>query len=340
MRKFITLCMIALLALGCKVKIEGPYNETVHLNLPQNHTAKIHFSHENGKINANVFLNKKDVDTYRAHYTGVVKYVGEKQTYVFPMEQVTYYMDKLPKKERAYYTDPRPTMTVQYSPKTHAYSFQFSGSKCPILQTSNTYSTGNEKWEEMEQEVKNGSFWTKVKYGIAKAVVFVHSKIQNGFDRTFGKLDFSSRWWFAFYLGGLLIMAIGLKLFTPLCWIGVIMQYAYLQYMSPPFFMLWPSIVGWGWMILCVIPVVIVICMDAVLCVSVIISTFINGFVNFLIMFIPMVICIMSLYSLFHIAITDHIELIVFFIIGALGGGKQYIGTFIDANGNVWRLYR
>ena len=340
MRKFITLCLIALLALGCKVKIEGPYNENVDLSLPQNHTANIRFVREKGKVNVNVFLMKKDVDTYRAHYVGAVKYRGEKQRYVFSMEQVTYYMDKLPKKERAYYTDPNPKMEVQYDSKNHAYTILFSGSKCPILQMSNALSTGSDKWEELEQQANDGSFWTKVKIALAKSVAFVYTKIENGFDRTFGKLDFSSRWWFAFYLGGLLIMAIGLKLFTPLCWIGVIMQYAYLQYMSPPFFMLWPSIVGWGWMILCVIPVVIAICMNAVLCVSVIISTFINGFVNFLIMFIPMVICIMSLSALIHIAFTDHIELIVFFIIGALGGGKQYIGTFIDANGNVWRLYR
>lgn len=225
MRKFITFFLIALLALGCKVRVEGPSNESVHLSLS-------------------------------------------------------------------------------------------------------------------EVAANDASFWDQVKVALAKSAEFVYTTIEDGFERIFGSLDFSSRWWFAFYLGGLLIMSIGLKTFLPLCWIGVIMQYAYLQFMSPPFFMLWPSIVGWGWMILCLIPMVFVFCTNALLCVSVIIASFKHGFVNFLIMLIPVLLCIMTLFSLIEIAFTDHIELVAFFILGAIGGGKKFIGTFTDANGNSYDIYR
>ena len=341
MRKYIIFCLLPLFFLGCKVRVEGPYNESVDLSLPQKHKADIRFSREKGNIYANVFLNKKGVDTYRAAYIGGVKWQGEKTSYVFTLEQRTDYMDKLSKKDRAYYTDPKPIkMEVQYTAKNHAYSIRFSGSKCPALQMPNAKSTVNETWEEIEEEADDGSFWTKVKHAIGKSCAFIYNGIQNSFDRVFGSWDFSSHWWFLFYVGGLLIIAIGLKLFTPICWIGVIMQYAYLMYVSPPFYMLWPSIVGWGWMIVSLIPVVIIICMNAVLLVSLILSSFVNGFVNFLIMFIPVVISILSLIALVNIAFTDHIELIVFFIIGALGGGKRFVGTFIDANGNVWNVYR
>lgn len=339
MRKYIILSLISLLFLGCRIEVEGPYSEDINLSLPQNHTAEVRFSREKGNVYVNVFLNKKGVDTYRAHYTGVTKYQGNKTGYVFSLHQVTTYMDKLPKKERAYYTDPNPTMEVQYTPKNHAYTIQFSGSKCPILQTSKALSSVNENWEKIEQEENDGSFWTKVKFAFAKSFSFVYTTIQNAFDWAFGSWDFSSHWWFLFYLGGLLIIGLGLKLFMPLCWIGIIMQYAYLQYMSPPFFMLWPSIVGWGWMLLSLIPVVIVVCMNAILCVSVILTSFTNGFINFLVMFIPVVIAILSLVALVHIAFTDHLELIALFIFGSLGGGKTFVGTFTDTSGNVWNVY-
>ena len=58
MKKFFIFCLIPLLFAGCKIRVEGPYSETVYVSLPQNHSAKVHFTRKNGKISTHLFLNK------------------------------------------------------------------------------------------------------------------------------------------------------------------------------------------------------------------------------------------------------------------------------------------
>ena len=185
---------------------------------------------------------------------------------------------------------------------------------------------------------------TVIAYGkmidrIGDGIIFCRDKINSVFDFFFGNMSFTSHWWFLFYIAGLLIMAVGLKVFLPLVWLGVIMQYAYLQYMSPPFFMLWPSIVGWGWMLLCVLPVIIIISYNFAMCVAVVLQAF-TSWANFLILLIPAFISIFSIFTLIDIAFSDHLELVVFFIIGACGETYTLIGTFTEVYGNVWNVYR
>ncbi len=340
MKKFFIFCLIPLLFAGCKIKVEGPYSETVYVSLPQNHSAKVHFTRKNGKISTHLFLNKNK-DLACSQYGGSVKYLGDKKTYVFSLQQLTVYKNNLSKKELSYYTDPKTVqMEVTYSPQNESYQIRLSGSKCPAMQMSQAQTVANGSRPSFKEEFKHGSFWRKVECLIGEVLAFTYTSIQNIFDRTLGKLDFSSRWMLLFYLGGLLIMGIGLQMFMPLCWIGVIMTYAYLQYMTPPFFMLWPSLVGWGWMIVSLIPMVIAIVMHAMLCVGLILKTFTNGFINFLIMLIPAFIAVLSLVALVNIAFNDHIELIAFFILGTMGGGKKVVGYFIDNNGNVHEVVR
>ena len=340
MKKFFIFCLIPLLFAGCKIKVEGAYSESVRVSLPQNHSAEVRFARKNGQISAHVFLNKNK-DLALTQYGGSVKYQGDKKNYVFSLQQAAVYKNNMSKKEVNYYTDPHHIkMEVNYSPDNESYHIRISGSKCPAMQMSQAQTVANGSRPSFKEEFRRGSFWRKVECLIGEVLAFTYTSIQNIFDRTFGKLDFSSRWWLLFYLGGLLIMGIGLQMFMPLCWIGVIMTYAYLQYMTPPFFMLWPSLVGWGWMIVSLIPMVIAIVMHAMLCVGLILKTFTNGFINFLIMLIPAFIAVLSLVALVNIAFNDHIELIAFFILGAFGGGKKFIGTFIDANGNAYDVYR
>ncbi len=340
MKKFFIFCLIPLLFAGCKIKVEGAYSESVRVSLPQNHSAEVHFVRKNGKINSSVFLHK-DKGLARTQYGGSVKYQGDKKNYVFSLQQAAVYKNNMSKKEVNYYTDPHPIkMEVSYSPANESYQIRFSGSKCPAMQMSQAQTVANGSRPSFKEEFRRGSFWRKVECLIGEVLAFTYTSIQNIFDRTLGKLDFSSRWWFLFYLGGLLIMGLGLQMFLPLCWIGVIMQYAYLQYMVPPFFMLWPSLVGWGWMIVSLIPMIIVVSMNALLCVGLILKTFTDGFINFLIMLIPAIIALLSIFALINIAFNDHLELIVFFIIGTMGGGKQVVGYFIDNNGNVHEVVR
>jgi hypothetical protein len=57
-------------------------------------------------------------------------------------------------------------------------------------------------------------------------------------------------------------------------------------------------------------------------------------------MLIPAFIAVLSLVALVNIAFNDHIELIAFFILGTMGGGKKVVGYFIDNNGNVHEVVR
>jgi len=340
MNRFLLIFLTAITLIGCRVKINSPYNEYVSMELPDSHTACINFSKKHNVISVGIDINKEGERFCRTHYSGEVDYIGRKATYKFPLEQ-KYISKDLTKKELKFYKENSPIeMEVQYMPREKAYSIHFFNSKCPLLNTGKQEVGYNIRMGKLTRDAnENPTFWRKTKVFMTKRVIALRDAIDGAFDYVFGDISFVSHWWFLFYLGGLLFVAIGLKIFTPLVWIGVIMQYAYLQFMSPPFFMLWPSIVGWGWTIICVIPIILIVAFNFAMCVAVIVSAF-THWLSFLILIVPAFIAILSIFTLLDIAFTDHLELLVFFLLGAGAESYTLVGTFTDVNGNVFKVYK
>ena len=57
-------------------------------------------------------------------------------------------------------------------------------------------------------------------------------------------------------------------------------------------------------------------------------------------MLIPSVFNIWYLLQLSGVILEDHLEIIAFLIFGTIGGGKKFIGTFTDTNGNTYDVYK
>ena len=340
MKKILFFLFISFTLAGCGIRAHGPYNEDVNVPLEDGHTATVNFHKEHGVITANVFIWKEGYSSIRSRYLGGVKFINRNIDYTFYLEQ-NFLNDDLNKKQRKYYEENNPIrMDVIYHSKHKSYDIRFQDSQCPVLNTSVAKNLQSDRIlaEKEKRANKDRSFIDKSMNWLVYNYESASDYINNAFDTVFYNWSFKSHWWFLWYVGGLLIIAIGLKIFTPLVWIGIIMEYAYLHLMAQPFFMLWPSVVGWGWMLVSVIPIIILISFNLMLCVSVVISTF-KDLGAFVILLIPAFIAIMSIFSIIDIAFTDHIELVVFFLLGATGSSYTFIGTFTDGSGNIWRVY-
>ena len=334
MKKILFLLSLITILSGCRVKVHGPYNEVVVVPLADSYNATVNFTKKGGEIAMDMWLYNGDV--YKTRYWGGVYWKSKKATYVFHLTQ-NGFNDNLTKKEKKLYTESDIIkMEVTYFPKQKNYKIRFYDSHFYALNMNHPLEVYPE--EDEPKEEKPQTFLGKVIDGIGNGIAFCRDKVNLAFDNTFGNVRFASHWWFLFYLGGLLLIAIGLKIFTPLVWVGVIMQYAYLQYMSPPFFMLWPSIVGWGWTILSVLPIVFIVGFNIAMCLSVVGAAF-SDWLAFIILLIPAFISILSLFLLLDITFTDHLELLLFFLLGAGGETYAFIGTFTDGSGNVWDVY-
>ena len=333
---------VALIFMGCNARSRhGVYNEIVTLPLADSHSARINFSHKGTVLNVNMYLNKEGKSLCRSHYVGETKFSKRDAHYTITLGQYRVVTEDMTKKEQKLYTEPGfIQMEVNYLPKQKAYNIRISQSHCPALNMDApalVYSAP--KNPDSSQPDKERSWFGKMIDAIGDGILFCREKVNSVFDYVFGNISFESHWWFLFYLGGLMLMALGLKVFSPLVWIGVIMQYAYLQFMSPPFFMLWPSIVGWGWTIICVIPIILIVAFNFAMCVAVIVSAF-THWLSFLILIVPAFIAILSIFTLLDIAFTDHLELLVFFLLGAGAESYTLVGTFTDVNGNVFKVYK
>lgn len=340
MKKVLLFLVISLSFMGCGLRSHGPYNEVVNVPLEEGHTITVNFHKKHGIITANVFVWREGYSSIRSRYLGSVKFINRNIDYTFYLEQ-NFLNDDLNKKQRKYYEENGPiSMDVIYHSKSKTYDICFHDSQCPILNMSSPRKLQSDRilGKEAKKRDKDRSFIEKSVDWLVYYYESGSDYINNAFDTVFRSWSFKSHWWFLFYLGGLLIIAIGLKVFTPLVWIGIIMEYAYLHFMAQPFYMLWPSVVGWGWMLLSVIPIVLLVSLNLMLCISIVISTF-KDIGALIILLIPAFIAIMSIFTIIDIAFTDHLELVIFFILGASGSSYTLIGTFTDGSGNVWDVY-
>lgn len=340
MKRILLFLLVSLSMTGCGLRSHGPYNEVVNVPLEDGHTVSVNFHKEHGMITANVFVWKKGYSSIRSRYLGGVKFINRNIDYTFFLEQ-NFLNEDLNKKERKFYEEKAPIrMDVIYHSKSKTYDICFQDSQCPILNMPSSKELQSERIlaKKAKKAEKDRSFVKKSVEWLVYQYESGSDYINNAFDTVFYNWSFTNHWWFLFYIGGLLIIAIGLKVFTPLVWIGIIMEYAYLHFMAQPFYMLWPSVVGWGWMLLSIIPVVLLVSFNLMLCISIVISTF-KDIGAFFILLIPAFIAIMSIFSIIDITFTDHLELVLFFILGASGSSYTLVGTFTDCSGNVWDVY-
>lgn len=339
MKKVLFLLSLMTILSGCRVETKGTYNEKVIVELLEYHTAQIGFYHKKGILRVEMYVHKNGQRISCSSYRGEIDYVTKTTNYTIPLKQDRVAFE-LPQKEQAFYEDKSPIqLEVTHMSAKKGYEIRISQSNCPLLNMKEPKLVNSTDIISIVQEAEeNPTFWNKTKLFLAKGAVVLRDVINSPFDHIFGNIEWVNHWWFLLYLGGLLLIAIGLKVFYPLVWVGVIMQYAYLQFMTPPFFMLWPSIVGWGWTIVCVLPMIFLVSFNITQCISVIGSVF-NGLGAFIILFIPALISLMSLGELLFIIIEDHFEIIVFFILASVGELYIFLGTFTDGYGNVWGVY-
>jgi len=197
--------------------------------------------------------------------------------------------------------------------------------------------------EIKKKESKPHPMWEKTKEYIGKGILYIGNGVNTLMDRVFGDLRMTNKWWFLLYLGAILMLYIGLSGDTlvsiPCVWVGAIAQFIYLKYMAVPFYMCWPSIVGWGWTIVSVIPIVLLIGFSIYISGALVLLTF-SSWQCFLLLLIPTFINVLSFFALIGIIFTDHLELIILILVSLFGESKTYLGKFTDSHGNVWDVYK
>lgn len=201
---------------------------------------------------------------------------------------------------------------------------------------------------------KEGNWW-KIKYrnntGYASSKYLKMMEGTPSVVKEYGKLRFkdivrhpvlNSKWWILLLIGGAVLMFIGIRSEPLVTLLGIWMEIAYIVFAQEPFYMICPSIVGWGWTILCFLPTILLV--GALL--------FVNGYmtvmscgeigegfrvVSFILILLSTVIFI---FLLGRLIITEYIEALLFILLGAIGGGKSFVGTFIGSDGSVFDVYR
>lgn len=194
------------------------------------------------------------------------------------------------------------------------------------------------------QVIQRGTQWSEVKYAGKSGFVF------NKY------LDFSytppvtknityntathSGWWVLVFVLGVVLNVCGLVNPIWAC-LGLAMQVGYLLLHNEPLFMLCPSIVGWGWVILLALPVVLIAIMVVSIWVHTIIMAFEESGEEKVWACIAAILAVGAIITLVYTIFAQYMDLIIAAILVGIAsvGGTSYVGTFIDRSGHKYDVF-